>query len=164
MEKDDAINIGGVDVSECPYLTYELEEDGFYYHFCDIAPVGCSGECRYINDCHYKQFKRIEKERDELQERLTQAEEDIKSECLTCKNLITLEQELDNEKEQSKEVSDGLLKIQYKLASNCDKYRSVLEEIKIICQDEQEICTGECGNYNVATQVLNKINEVLNED
>ena len=83
MEKDDAINIGGVDVSECPYLTYELEEDGFYYHFCDIAPVGCSGECRYINDCHYKQFKRIENERNELQERLTQAEEDIKSECLT---------------------------------------------------------------------------------
>lgn len=133
MEKDDVINIGGVDVSECPYLAYELEEDGFYYHFCDIAPVGCSGECRYINDCHYKQFKRIEKERDELQERLTQAEE----------------------------VSDGLLKIQYKLASNCDKYRSVLEEIKLMCQDEQEICTGECGDYNMATQVLNKINEVL---
>lgn len=54
------IMINGVDVSECEYLTYELEEDGQYYWFCNIAPVGGPDECGYRPECFYKKiFKQL---------------------------------------------------------------------------------------------------------
>ena len=52
------IMINGVDVSECEYLTYELEEDGQYYWFCNIAPVGGPDECGYRPECFYKKIFR----------------------------------------------------------------------------------------------------------
>lgn len=50
------IMINGVDVSECEYLTYQLEEDGQYYWFCNIAPVGGPDECEYKPECFYKKI------------------------------------------------------------------------------------------------------------
>ena len=37
------------------------------------------------------------------------------------------------------------------------KYKQALEEIKSICQDENDMCTGECGNFNVAQRVLDVV-------
>lgn len=52
-------------------------------------------------------------------------------------------------------ISDGLLKIQYKLASNCDKYRSALEVIKLILDTKCSIVSN--------AEAVGIINEVLNE-
>ena len=54
MTDKEQIIINGVDVSECEYLTYQLEEDGEYYWFCDIAPAGGPDECEYKPECFYK--------------------------------------------------------------------------------------------------------------
>lgn len=50
------IIINDVDVSECEYLTYELEEDGKYYWFCKIASTGGPDECEYNPKCFYKKI------------------------------------------------------------------------------------------------------------
>lgn len=67
-------------------------------------------------------------------------------------------QQLRHENEKLKEATEGLLKVQYALADSCKKYRSALEEIKVISD-----------NYNLTVnkrrkQIADKINEVIGED
>ena len=73
-------------------------------------------------------------------------------------------------KEEFKKTSDGLLKIQYKLANNCNTYRKALEEIrdnlKNICDRECDFhwCKGSCPDSDCDYYTnINKINEVLND-
>lgn len=65
------------------------------------------------------------------------------------KQLKRLKQENEKLKEEFEKTSDGFLKIQYKLANNCDNYRKALEEIREIAYttdfdicDIQKICNG----------------------
>lgn len=58
MTDKEQIMINGVDVSGCEYLTYELEEDGKYYWFCNIAPAGGPDECECNPECFYKKIFR----------------------------------------------------------------------------------------------------------
>lgn len=67
-----------------------------------------------------------------------------------------LEQENKQLKKDAKKTSDGLLKIQYKLANNCDKYRSAVEEIKKYVTKWQGLCFDE----QTADELM-KICEVL---
>ena len=91
------------------------------------------------------------------------------------KEYLRLKQENEKLKEEFEKTSDGLLKIQYKLASNCDNYRSALEEIREKIKSlNKDICNN-CGWYNTDNcqpngyvchdliEIKNKINEVLNE-
>lgn len=72
MTDKEQIIIDGTDVSKCEYLTNELEEDGKYYWFCNIAPAGGPDECEYNPECFYKrllkQLARKTQEYDILQE------------------------------------------------------------------------------------------------
>ena len=66
---DKQIMINGVDVCECEYLTYQLEEDGEYYWFCNIAPAGGPDECEYNSECSYKKmFKQLARKTQECEE------------------------------------------------------------------------------------------------
>lgn len=42
-----------------------------------------------------------------------------------------------------------------------EKYKSALKSIEELCNEEQEMCTGECGDYNVPNRVLMVLREVL---
>lgn len=82
MTDKEQIMINGVDVSGCEYLTYQLEEDGQYYWFCDISPAGGPDECEYKPECSYKkvfrQLARKTQECEELKEKLYQIEDVVK--------------------------------------------------------------------------------------
>ena len=38
-----------------------------------------------------------------------------------------------------------------------EKYKSTLKSIEELCKEEQEMCTGECGGYNVPSRILEVI-------
>lgn len=89
MTDKEQIIINGVDVSGCEYLTNELEEDGEYYWFCNIAPAGGPDECEYKPECFYKkilkQLARKTQECEELKKYISE-KEGIGDDCDYCKH------------------------------------------------------------------------------
>lgn len=84
MTDKQQIMINGVDVSECEYLTYQLEEDGQYYWFCNIAPAGGPDECEYKPECFYKKIlKQLIRKTQECEELKRKVE--LMMDCPDCK-------------------------------------------------------------------------------
>ena len=67
----------------------------------------------------------------------------------------------EQECEELKEATDGLLKIQYQLANSCTKYEQTLAEIKEIAEQiSLPMGIGKSSNRVIlAKQILQKINE-----
>lgn len=100
MTDKEQIIINGVDVSGCEYLTNELEEDGEYYWFCNIAPAGGPDECEYKPECFYKKIlKQLA--------RKTQECEELKSESFTRESLISMqEKDIDRYRKALEEIEE----------------------------------------------------------
>lgn len=146
------IIIDGVDVSGCRY---------YHYKGCPARGTKCDFES---SECYYKQLKRLQAENEELKERLEQAEEDIKSECLTCKNLISLEQENEElKKENSKIVWDEVCTTNCSKYKAYNKYRKALEEIREMLCEGRTFYDGYFDNEHLSRKdkAIKIINEVL---
>lgn len=102
MTDKEQIIINGVDVSGCEYLTNELEEDGEYYWFCNIAPAGGPDECEYKPECFYKKIlKQLARKTQECEQKekellsnekiinkLMKEVDELKQECEKLKNQV----------------------------------------------------------------------------
>lgn len=135
MTDKEQIIINGVDVSGCEYLTYELEEDGKYYWFCNIAPAGGPDECECKPECIYKrvlrQLARKTQENEELKEYI-QANK-ATGICETCTHKALLEN---------------------------DCYHKVLKEIERIClEDTYTFADGTELRYDSLDDILDVINK-----
>ena len=93
MTDKEQIIINGVDVSGCEYLTNELEEDGEYYWFCNIAPAGGPDECEYKPECFYKKIlKQLARKTQECEKLKNQVDEDYNyytTELKTLRDIIS---------------------------------------------------------------------------
>lgn len=151
MRNKEQIMINGVDVSECEYLTYQLEEDGQYYWFCKISPTGGPDECEYNPKCFYKrvlkQLARKTQECEELKGRL----EYIHQENKNLKNSVTAEQ-IDY-------VSLKNYISTLEFAEN--RYRKALKEIEAACRaDTHTFADGTQVHYDSLDDILDIINKV----
>lgn len=139
MTEEEIIIIDGVNVAGC-CKCYNVEQK---------ILCGASGICANNPNCYYKQLKRLEQENKELKGWKERVVKLFESAC-RCKYL-------NEETDICSYTNDKCMNINkcaYKYQNLSDTYRSVLEEIKGICQDENDTCTGECGNFNVAQRVL----------
>ena len=57
-----------LNVEDCEYIQYELEEDGNNYYFCKIAPTGTDEQCCNFPNCHYKRYLKSQQELLKVQE------------------------------------------------------------------------------------------------
>lgn len=93
MTDKEQIMINGVDVSECEHLTYQLEEDGQYYWFCNIAPAGGPDECEYKPKCSYKKaLRKLARKTQECEKLKSQMDEDYNyytTELKTLRDIIS---------------------------------------------------------------------------
>lgn len=191
MTNKEQIIINGVDVGECEYLTYQLEEDGQYYWFCNIAPAGGPDECECNPECFYKrvlkQLARKTQEYEELQVAYNKAQDiigrvnganELKSYSLqeSIKECEELKEEIEAlEKINRRNDQELLRRLTY--ASNAekqrDRYRKALEEIaKIVTQDRniKDVCliptcleTGRVA-YDIQQQIIDIINKAKGDN
>lgn len=134
MTDKEQIIINGVDVGECEYLTYQLEEDGQYYWFCKISPTGGPDECEYNPECFYKrvlkQLAHKTQECEELKEWL-QANQPTGI-CETCMAKAILQN---------------------------DEYRKALEEIEKIIASTDAGTRPKLYDFENDTKILDIINK-----
>jgi len=112
------------------------------YYESDVCPM-----CEKINNCYYKQLKRLEEKYDTLTNKFFNSETDKTR--LEQENK-ELEKKLNAFVEHSKTESD---KVYYKMLD----YKTVLEEIKKIAEDVED--ASSIRFY----RIKRKINEVLND-
>ena len=99
--------------------------------------VKTCGDCFNTINFYVPELQRLEQENEELKQANKKMYQSMH------KEICEYDEELGIEKASHESDLETL-----------DTYRSALEEIKGICQDENDTCTGECGNFNVAQRVL----------
>ena len=181
MTDEERIIINGIDVSKCEYLTYQLEEDGQYYWFCNIAPVGGPDECEYNPECFYKkvlkQLARKEKELEEYKQSLDEKNKFLQDLGISAsgefKRIKFYIENLKNKYNEKAEECEGLkerldrteedLKYQCVDCMNVksDRYRKALEEIEEVCmEDTRTFADGTQLRYSSLDEILDIINKV----
>ena len=175
------IIIDGVNVARC-CKCYNVEEK---------ILCGVSGICANNPNCYYKQLKRLEQERNDLQERLLTLADTYQETRNVCKRLEQENKqahedficsdtalriantELDELKQENERLQSEIRQKKMTIMMNNDhyltvdennrKYRSALEEINKIA--EPRFVNGlneEADQYNQCMdRIQNKINEVL---
>ena len=122
------ILIDGVNVAGCEFF---LQDEKYS---CDLSFINQEElcKCNDVQDCYYKQLKRLEQENKELKEKITSLEREIRQKKMT----IMMN-------------NDHYLTVD----ENNRKYHSALEEIRILATKNVSI-----ENF---VKIQNKINEVL---
>ena len=141
----DWVNVAGCDFyNDCRCSAQEHYAEGEFLW---------AEKCEECPNCYYKQLNRLEQENEAL-----------RNQCNKCKqyaieqNNRRLLDENEKLKEEFEKTSDGFLKIQYKLASNCDNYRKALEEIRELAEKSIKI------SYNLeVNSMLYDIKDKINE-
>lgn len=175
---DKNIIIDGVKVAGC-YWKCKDGDCAMYYADLSVDNNELEFEfnCEDNPDCYYKQLKRLEQENKELKTWLESKEKQLK-------HLIEYNQ---NKKDQiktlrfmlfdEKEIPKDKFTMMYRIAQNerrtrshrdlctniTKKYRSALEEIRVIADDTFKVCDDDCGNARKIKLIIDKINEVLND-
>ena len=180
MTDKEQIMINGVDVRECEYLTYQLEEDGQYYWFCKISPTGGPDECEYNPECFYKrvlkQLVRKTQECEELKRKLSNQEQLYQNEIeIYNQSCLQLRQENDDlylERLALNTANSGINALLEVKEQECDRYRKALEEIEKVINNILNSCLGRntvscrpahnvCGDL---INILDIINKAKGED
>lgn len=179
MADKEQIMINGVDVRECKYLTYQLEEDGQYYWFCKISPTGGPDECECNPECFYKrvlkqlarktqEYERLKKyffkQNEWLQQRAKECE-DLKEEKEVIKKYLGISDK--SIMQRLEELTEYKLKRQLKyikIQEENDRYRKALEEIEKIClEDVHTFADVTQLRYDSLDKILDIINKVKGE-
>lgn len=149
------IFIDGVDVAGC-CKCYKVEQK---------ILCGASNICANNPNCYYKQLKRLEQENS-----------DLKKQIESQKGLITVGgkqqykylQEIDKLQQENKELKEKIEVLDKMTgifsARLCDTYRSALEEIKRITEEDRNCMNSElacCRLCDKLDLIKDKINEVL---
>lgn len=151
------IIIDGVDVAGCFYFIDHTPPKG-QGDWCGAIHKGAckvySKDCEYNKDCYYKQRKRLEKENKELKEENERLKKDFSSYEDDIEDWVSDNSILYQYDDRTPDTLEELQACMESTHEQWQKYKQALEEIKDICQDESDTCTGECGNFNVAQRVL----------
>jgi predicted RNase H-like nuclease (RuvC/YqgF family) len=144
------IYIDGVDVAECEFY---IADDK---HFCDLSFINKEElrNCDNINDCYYKQLKRLEQENKALKDNINHLQAIIDDGRAENKRF----------REENKELKELNKKICEDWEKEIKVYWNTLKEIRIIAG--QRFVSGlneEADAYNNdMDEIENKIDEVLN--
>ncbi len=113
-------------------------------------------KCLSRQDCYYKQLKRAEIEI----EKLKGVDGSVHPDSAYYK-ITRLEQENKELKELIGKTRYNRLEMYESFGTECNKYRSALEEIREIADDTFKVCDDDCGNARKIKLIIDKINEVL---
>ena len=165
------ILINGVNVAGCEFY---LQDEKYS---CDLSFINQEELCKCddVQDCTYKQLKRLEQENKELSFAIEKCLENAGIECDDEEQALRSLPMLGNahykvlvEKEaleqENKELKAETLQWkQIKDMANNNKYRSALEEIREIVRADCKGCTAECDCNDDCTRYMikHRINEVL---
>ena len=148
-----------IDVTKCEFNTFD--GGGSQRTICTLDNYFCDGI--RPKECYFKQLQRLKQENET---NLKQIELDVDCIANYVKEVKKLNKENAKLKEEFEKTSNGFLKIQYKLANNCDNYRKALEEIREYCLKphkfndcERICCNGNCEDY--INSILSDIEELL---
>lgn len=143
--------IDGVNVAECKNFSCGICEEE---NKIPRTTGHFTADCAFYPNCYFKQLQRLKAKKQEKVLKMAEAEIEI--------------EKLQAENEKLKETAEGLLKIQYALADNCNKYSKALENIKEFIKNDCIKCTAECDcviddEYCPNCTIKDKIDEVLND-
>ena len=147
------IIIDGINVAGCCYYESKNDTGRWCDSTCtrDRAPVF---RCDKMPNCHYKQRKRLEQENEQLKEENERLKKDFSSYEDDIEDWVSDNSILYQYDDRTPDTLEELQACMESTHEQWQKYKQALEEIKSICQDENNTCTGECGNFNVAQRVL----------
>lgn len=110
-----------------------VSECCFYNNSKCNNPNGMACNCINNAVCYFKELKRLEQENKELKEE-------------------KLYRGIDRQF-----IEDANDRLYFK----AERYRSALEEIRVIADDTFKVCDDDCGNARKIKLIIDKINEVL---
>lgn len=159
---DKQIIIDGCDVSGCEYI----DKNSCCNLFEGLIGTPCSSY--HFRNCHYKQLKRKEEECEELKKTVNEAQNsglDLKSFLVGEAVQNEYEQQLEKLKQECEELKELNTRLDRQREAYWKGYQKLdkaLTEIKEIAEDQKDVL--ESMRIDIAEQILNKINEVLDAD
>lgn len=170
-----------LNVEDCEYIQYELEEDGNSYYFCKIAPKGTDEQCENFPKCIYRKYLQEKQEKEQLNSICNLLVEEVgkvrtywvehyNKEVETANSFIATIESICNSKDfNQKTIIDEVTKIK-DISSNfpnvtdeCRFYgtwgKSIMDEIEKIAKDKYPDIPYWCdtgSRWNVCMAMLDR--------